>query len=239
MSRPPDPNQQVPQGQPSPGGRYYQPGPRPPTGVPQQAGGHPVWMNTAQQPQRGKKTLIAGLIVLGVCLLGGIIAAVVGLGGAVGTLAKSQAFSGSTQVNAEAGEVFQLYALEGAAIPNCEVIGADGTIPGPGTSQTSTIGDNNESWASFDSFLADSTQIYLISCDSSDPVLVGPPLSIGGIFAGVGGILLAVFGGLIGVILIIVGLVKRSRSRTRSDWGYGQPSPGYPPGPATTWSPNR
>ncbi|MCB0883624.1 MAG: hypothetical protein KDB34_02525 [Propionibacteriaceae bacterium] len=247
MSVPPGPNPPFFQGgQPAPQHGYQQPGAPYPAGGQYPSGGpyppyaNPGGVNTQPQPRPGgKKLLIAGVIVLAVGLVGGVIMAIMGIGGAVGTLDRSQEFSVSTQVSAESGQVFQLYKPEGSMTPSCEVIGADGSIPGVGTMQHSTVGNANQSWESFGSFRADSAQLYMIVCDTSTPLLVGPPVSIGGIFVGVGGILLAVAGTIVGVILIAVGLGKRPGTRGRPGQGFAGPTTPYPTNPSTTWSPNR
>jgi hypothetical protein len=85
-----------------------------------------------------------------------------GIGGAVGTLDRSQEFSVSTPGQRESGQVFQLYKPEGSMTPSCEVIGATAAFPGVGTMQHSTVGNANQSWESFGSFRADSAQLYMI-----------------------------------------------------------------------------
>jgi hypothetical protein len=166
----------------------------------------------------GKILLVIGLIVLVVSVVAGVILAVVNIGGAAKTVGELETFSGSTEYSAEAGEEFQLYYQTGNSIPMCEVVGADGSEPQPGGISTSTIGDGDESWTSFDSYKASSAQTYTITCDSdSDAELaVGPPLSVAGIFAGVGGILLAAFGGGFGFVLAVVGLILLLVGRSKA-----------------------
>src|SRR5699024_5563188 len=77
-----------------------------------------------------------------------------------------------------------------------------------------TIGDGETTWVSVDSFTAEQAGDYEVTCDDA-PVAVGPPVSIGGIFAGLGGILLAVLGGALGFLLLLLGvilLIVRKRS---------------------------
>ena len=93
MSVPPGPNPPFFQGgQPAPQHGYQQPGAPYPAGGQYPSGGpyppyaNPGGVNTQPQPRPGgKKLLIAGVIVLAVGLVGGVIMAIMGIGGAVGT----------------------------------------------------------------------------------------------------------------------------------------------------------
>ena len=89
MSVPPGPNPPFFQGgQPAPQHGYQQPGAPYPAGGQYPSGGpyppyaNPGGVNTQPQPRPGgKKLLIAGVIVLAVGLVGGVIMAIMGIGG--------------------------------------------------------------------------------------------------------------------------------------------------------------
>lgn len=167
----------------------------------------------AKKPSKGPKILIIlGSVVLALSVIIGVVLAVIGFGGAVSDLDDLEVFdSGSGTVTAEAGDSLQVYAEEGAPVPNCSI---DGPAVGEGTSQNSTAGTDEATWVSVDSFTAEEAGEYEISCDQG-PIAVGPPVSIGGIFAGLGGILLAIGGGALGFLLLLIGviwLIVRKRS---------------------------
>ncbi|GAA1328695.1 hypothetical protein GCM10009592_16960 [Brachybacterium rhamnosum] len=56
----------------------------------------------------------------------------------------------------------------------------------------------------------------MLSVVAGIPVALGPPLSIGGIVSGVGGVLIAVLGGVLGFLLLLAGIswmvVQRRRT---------------------------
>ena len=95
----------------------------------------------------------------------------------------------------------QLSAEEGTPAPQCTI---DGPSVGEGTIQTSGFGNEGREWVSFDSFTAEEAGDYTIDCGGT-PVMIGPPVSIGGIFGG----------GVLGFLLLMVGviilLVRRGR----------------------------
>lgn len=166
----------------------------------------------------GRILSILGGALLALSVIGGIILAVSGFGNVTGDASESQVFSGTTTITVEQGHVIQLYAEEGRPAPVCEVVGSDGLQPTVGTQQSSSITQDGISWESFDSFASSSTQDYTITCDpTTSQVMVAPPVSIGSIFAGLGGILLGVLGGGLGLLLLVLGLilffVGRSRGR--------------------------
>jgi len=159
----------------------------------------------AKKPSKAPKILIIlGSVILALSLIIGVVMAVIGFGGAVSGLDDLEVFdSGSGTVTAQAGDSLQVYAEEGAPVPSCTI---DGPAVGEGTSQNSTAGTNEATWVSVDSFTAEQAGEYQISCDQG-PIAVDPPISIGGIFAGLGGILLAVFGGALGLLLLAIGVI--------------------------------
>ncbi|ASK65292.1 hypothetical protein CFK39_04975 [Brachybacterium avium] len=167
----------------------------------------------AKKPSKAPKVLIVlGSVILALSVIIGVVLAVIGFGGTVSGMNELEVFdSGNGTVTAEAGESLQIYAEEGAAVPSCTI---DGPAVGPGTGQSSTMGDGEHSWVSVDSFTAEEAGDYEVSCTEA-PIAVGPPVSIGGIFAGLGGIALAIFGGALGLLLLVIGvvlLIVRKRS---------------------------
>ncbi len=206
MTQPPPPNS----GPLSPQNGAYAPGGMPAPGAPSPYGAAP---GPAKKPSKAPKILIIiGSVILGLSVIIGVVLAIIGFTGAASSMNELEVLdSGSGTITAEEGESLQIYAEEGAAIPSCEI---DGPAVGAGTSQSSTIGDGGTTWVSVDSFTAEQAGEYEITCDDG-PVAVGPPVSIGGIFAGLGGILLAVFGGALGFLLLLLGvilLIVRKRS---------------------------
>ncbi|AXK45899.1 hypothetical protein [Brachybacterium saurashtrense] len=157
--------------------------------------------------------LILGGAILALSVVIGIVVAVIGFGGVASGAAKFEVFaSGSGTYTAEEGEVVQLYAEEGTPAPQCQVDGP--SVNEQGTMQSSTFGDGEGQWASFDSFTAEEAGDYTIDCGDT-PVMVGPPVSLGGIFAGLGGIFLAIGGGALGLLLLAIGVVLLLLRRRR------------------------
>ena len=204
---------QPPPSSPGPLSPQYGPygqGGMPAAGAPTPHGAPPA---PAKKPSKAPKILIIlGAAILALSVIIGVVLAVIGFGGAVSDLDDLEVFdSGSGTVTAEAGESLQVYAEEGAPVPSCTI---DGPAVGEGTSQNSTAGTNEATWVSVDSFTAEEAGEYEISCDQG-PIAVGPPVSVGGIFAGLGGILLAIGGGALGFLLLLIGvilLIVRKRS---------------------------
>ncbi|WP_140400099.1 hypothetical protein [Aeromicrobium sp. PE09-221] len=157
---------------------------------------------------------ILGAVMAVVCVGGGVALGVVGIGGSVSKVSDGDVISGAGQITLETDEDIQLYRRQGDATPSCTVQTPDGQTPASGPSQSSSVTVHGDTWQSFDSFRTKTAGDYLVSCTGGD-VLVAPPLSIGGIFAGVGGILLAVFGGLGGLTLLVVGIVLWIIGRSR------------------------
>lgn len=159
----------------------------------------------AKKPSKAPKILfILGGVILVLSVVIGAVIAYVGLSGAVSTVEELEVFeSGSGTVTAEAGDSLQVYAEQGAPTPSCTI---DGPAVGEGTSQNSTAGTNEDVWVTVDSFTAEQAGEYEITCDQG-PIAVGPPISVGGIFAGLGGIFLAIGGGGLGVLLLLIGVV--------------------------------
>ncbi|MCT1999181.1 hypothetical protein M3C58_13465 [Brachybacterium muris] len=150
--------------------------------------------------------MVLGGIILLLSLIIGTILTVVGVGNTADGLSEiEQLPGGSGSITAEEGDVLQLYAPEGTTA-TCTIMTPDGAEPGPGTNQSSTTTFDGVEWVSFASFEATTAGEYQISCDSPQ-VAVGPPVSLGGIFGAIGGILLGIFGGILGFLLLLAGLI--------------------------------
>lgn len=172
-----------------------------------QTGPAPQGFQTAppKKPSKAPKILIIlGSVILVLSVIIGVVLAVVGFGGLASGASELEVFeSGSGTVSAEAGESLQIYVEEGAPVPSCTI---DGPAVAPGTSQTSSRGTGEVTWVSVDSFTADEAGEYAVSCGDT-PIAVGPPVSIGAIFTGLGGILLAIGGGALGLLLLVIGVI--------------------------------
>lgn len=161
-----------------------------------------------QKKSKGPKVLmILGGIILLLSIIIGTVLTVMGVGSAAGSVNDIEELpGGSGTVTAEAGDMLQLYAPAGSTGVTCDVVTPDGSAPGPGTNQSSTTTFDGVEWVSFASFEATTAGEYQISCDSPQ-VAVGPPVSLGGIFGAIGGILLGIFGGILGFLLLLAGLI--------------------------------
>lgn len=157
----------------------------------------------------GKILSIVGGIILALSVIAGAIMAVSGLGTAMESASEAQQFSGTTSVTLESGEAVQLYVPTGGGMPPACSVSPEADV-GPGPDQSSTLTMNGRKWSSFDGFSATADGTYEITCvgyEGPPEVLVSPPVSTGGIFAGVGGILLGVLGGGLGLLLLAAGLI--------------------------------
>lgn len=194
MSQPPPSGPLAPQ----PSGDWNQPAPQP---------------APAKKPSKAPKILIIlGAAVLALSLVVGIVLAIIGFSGVNSDL---EVISGTGSIEAEAGDVVQLYAEEGTSSPLCMVSGPSASALGDGTAQTSTITAEGRTWVSFDSFTANEAGQYEFDC-AGDEIAVGPPVSAGSILTGLGGIFLAIGGGALGLLLLVIGviilLVRRNRA---------------------------
>lgn len=164
----------------------------------------------ASAPRRrgsaGRILIVTGIVIALLSVLLGAVLAVLGFRDLFGGLAQNEVLPGGQGViTLEAGEQRSLYTQEGTPAPECTVLDPTGSEPAEGGIRSSTVTVDGASWVSFENFRATSAGEYEISCSTT--VLVGPPVSIGGIFAGVGGIVAAGTGGGLGVLLIIIGAV--------------------------------
>ncbi|PWH06633.1 hypothetical protein DEO23_06710 [Brachybacterium endophyticum] len=193
-----------------------------PSSGPQGMGGTtPATNPGAKPPGTGMKK--AGLILLILGIIGfviGVVVLVVSIIGVVGVAKKvadeSTTFTGTTTLQLEAGKDMQAYKVQGESTPSCIIVGADGTEPETGTiSASSSTPADGQQWESFGSFTAKTTQEYSITCDGDQEVMVAPPLSVGGILGGVGGIVASVFVGVVGFLLVVTGVVLLIVGRNR------------------------
>lgn len=160
----------------------------------------------AKKPSRAPKILmIIGGIIMALSVIIGVVVSVIGFTAALGGDFEELS-SGSGTFAAEEGDVIQLYVQEGTPAPRCALNTPDGSEPTPGSFQSSTRTTGGASWTSFDSFTAPVAGEYQIDCGGT-PVAVGPPVSIGGIFGAVSGILVGIGGGFVGFVLLAIGLI--------------------------------
>ncbi|WP_193106470.1 hypothetical protein [Brachybacterium sp. FME24] len=174
---------------------------------------------TAPGPKKFGKVphilLIVGGIILLISVIAGIVLAAIGITSTVGGVNDIEVFdSGSGSITAEEGDVLQFYVEEGTQVPTCDITAPSQEAIGEGTAQTSSTSLDGKNWESFDSITANEAGEYTVDC-AGTPVAVGPPVSIGGIFGAVGGILLGLGGGFLGFVLLATGvilLIVRKRS---------------------------
>lgn len=161
----------------------------------------------APRKRRGPKILMIIGAAIAVLAFGvGAVAAVLGLSTAGSTAQDMVTMNGTGSYTAEADELVVVYRPEGAPDPTCQVLPPDGGTAGEGNSVEYSMTVNGTTWESFDSFTATTAGEYQFDC-AGDTIAVGPPVSVGGILAGVGGILSAVFGGGFGLLLFLIGLI--------------------------------
>ena len=172
----------------------------------------------------GTTMAIVGGGLLALALLVAAVSGFVGyrtVSGAVAEGINEFAAPGSTTHAAEAGESVTIFLEDGTLSPGATRPAA--TVTGPDGAAVPTGGANGYlelNGRRFDglaSFTAPATGDYAIAADlpegDSATLAVGPDLTglIGGVFGGLAGVCLAVVLGLTGLVLLIVGLVRRSR----------------------------
>lgn len=190
-----------------------------------------------QKPRRSRWgiALITVGLVLGIGgLVLGIVLSIVGFSSAAG--GKEVFESGHGSVELKAGDEVQFYAHPDRPI-HCQVHTPDGSPLDRVDGQDSTLND----WKSFVTIRAKVDGSYSFECDN--PVMVGTPVSAGGIIAGLGGIGMAIVSMVVGVLLLIVGiiLVVRARKANKATPAvpYGSPSPIAPDAPSQPATPYR
>jgi len=200
---------------------YEQPTPGPPP--PEQ----PADQKKRRVPGTGM--LIAGLIMLGVSVIGGIIA--------VASFAVSMV-NGFTQFGERTHEITEHVTVDGLGDntwyiyqdPNtmsatCSVLDGQGDdiVERSGEMR---VNNNDFSLEAFQSFESNAGETYEIEC-SQYPVVLGGPIPFGGIIGLVISIVVSVLLFIAGLVLTIVGAVRRSRAKRPT----GPPTPGaYRPG---------
>ncbi|QTI70646.1 hypothetical protein J6U32_08965 [Gordonia polyisoprenivorans] len=197
------------------------------TGVPA------VWHDRAMR-RVGKVLMWLGMIAVVVSLGAGIPIAVIGLSKVSDTSARAFEIRGSATHNLDAGDTLVLYApgtqsdAAEDAFPSC-------AVNGPGaqrrqSTSTYSFTYRNTTVRSFAQYSITSGGVYALDC--GDSYVVGaPPVSVGGLFSGIGGILLAVFGGVFGLAVAITGLVLWLIGRRRIPPGASPTAPSAPPWP--------
>lgn len=169
---------------------------------------------SAKKPSRAPRILmIIGAVILLLSLIAGGIAGFAGISKAVSIGDEVTVIQGSGSFQADAGERVIAYKPEGAPIPECAVNSPDGSQIETGLSASYTFSDDGQNWESFDAITAPTAGEYQVQCPGGDTIAMGPPVSVGGILAGVGGILTAVFGGGLGLLLLVAGLIWHFVSR--------------------------
>ncbi|GAA2026221.1 hypothetical protein GCM10009720_02330 [Yaniella flava] len=185
--------------------------------------------------RRGTGLLTAGLITLGVSIIGGIIALIM-FGGS--TMTSIEDFSESAYDVTEPAVVdglgdnqWYLYQDPNAiSQASCEVTDQQGNDVTNGSAQMN-ITNSEYDLSSVQSFESTADGVYEIQC-SSYPVVLGGAVPLGGIFGVLGTVLVAGFLFVVGAVLTIIGLVMRSNSKKNDmppmNPPYGAaPQPGY------------
>ncbi|MGW0038175.1 hypothetical protein [Gordonia sp. NPDC003376] len=194
----------------------------------------------------GKVLTGLGAALMLISVVVGVILAVSGFGKVADQTSQAFAINGSVTRHLDAGAQLTLYAPGTTAGPYPDPLPAC-AVTGPGverdsTTQSSSFTFDNTTVRSFAQYRITAAGEYVIDCGNGYAV-GAPPLSLSGVFSGVGGVLLAVFGGglgllvtIVGVILWVVGRNRRNRERIPPTAPPGNPPPGYPPsGQPPTW----
>lgn len=184
-------------------------------------------------PRRpGTGMIIAGAITMGVSIIGGIIALIISFtsmtGGFMDYAETSHEISGPTMVDSLGDQEWYLLPLDDDVSATCTVLDSAGVEVTTGT---------NVMWQTF---VSEADETYTVECDVY-PVMLGGEIPMGGIL-GLGLIvLIAPIVFIVGLILLIIGLVRRSRANRHQPppnyyyqpgppQGYGQPGPYQAPG---------
>lgn len=168
-------------------------------------------MSGRKKPHASAIWLVSiGAVIVVASVAVALVLAFWGFGKVAGMADEAHEIEGSTTVELEAGSQWQFYGLDATSAPHgpgtCTVTGEGASTLAPGTNQTSTFTYKGNSYSSFDSIEVSTTGEYTFTC-TVDDVVLAPPVSMGGIFGGVGGILVGVFGGILGFLLVIAGVI--------------------------------
>ncbi|WP_370326442.1 hypothetical protein [Euzebya sp.] len=179
----------------------------------------------------GSTAIRVGVVLMVLAVVGGVALVVVSLTSLVGQQAP-QEVDGSAVVDGEEGDQFVLYRVDGAETPvDCRVTGPDeqpvGLSP-PFGSSTLTLSDTTYSAVRTFELVADGR--HTVSCsDAAGRLAVGPEFPL---FRSLGLVFLGVFGGggtfVVGLVVLIIGIVRRSSARrTPPAWQGGPPAGPY------------
>ncbi|MDS1115795.1 hypothetical protein RD149_18770 [Gordonia westfalica] len=182
----------------------YQPGPNqpgpygyggyPPPPPPKDRKGMRLW---------GKILTVVGIVILVASVAIGVVLAVSGIGQVVDQAEQAFVVDPRAEHRYDAGDTFALFRPDNtAATPSCEITGPAALERG--SDVTAEFPYDGTQVQSFESFEVVEAGTYSFVC--SDRVVVAS-IDIGGIFSGVGGVLLAVFGGGFGGVLMLIGIV--------------------------------
>lgn len=176
--------------------------------------------------------ILAGAITMGVSIIGGIIALIITFtsmtDGFIDYAETAQELSGPTMVDSLGDEEWFIMPLDDDVSATCMVLDSQGTEVTAGS---------NMMWQTF---VSEANETYTIECDAY-PVMLGGEIPMGGVL-GLGLIvIIAPLVFIIGLILLIIGLVRRSRANRNQpppnyyyqpgpQQGYGQPGPYQTPG---------
>lgn len=169
----------------------------PPTGTPPE-----IAARAARTTRIGKWLTWGGLVVALICVVAGIIVTVSSIRGLAQQSDDAVEINPTAQITVSENQAMQLYAPE-YSTPSCRIAGP--AEPAAGPNQTSSFTYEGVQVESFESLRFTTAGTYTIACTGK--AIIAPPLSIGGIFSTIGGVLLAIFGGGLGVVVMIVGIV--------------------------------
>lgn len=200
-------------------------------------------MAQTKPPGRGLRvsgmimTIVGAVIMIGSVVIGSLMADS-GIGGEIDKVRDAVIVPGAGSVELEGNSQYQIFREVGAPMPTCAVLDPNGATASDSHARPGSITTGGRSWTSVEGFRTSVAGAYSVDC-GGDEVLVAAPMSVGGIFAGLGGILLAIFGGIAGGCLLVVGLIlyfagrskgRRAQQSPYPGGGPGQPYAQYPPG---------
>ncbi|ACV80115.1 hypothetical protein [Nakamurella multipartita] len=195
----------------------------------------------APPPPRGKGMLITGAVLLGLGIVGIVLGIVMTVNAATSLLSKigaAQTAPATFTSQLDGGSTYAVYeATQGTGAATTvqptaiSVTGPSGAVTVSKTGATvNSVGDNNQNYAEVALFTPPTTGSYTITVAGNGAVVaVAPALSTAA--KGFAWIVAVIFGGLfavVGLILLIIGAVRRSSSRRAQPSQFGGP-PGAAP----------
>lgn len=184
--------------------------------------------------RKGKVAIITGIVLIVLALVTGI-AGIAGIANGVGSIANEStepfASPNSITVSLESGKTYVVYELEGTAGQGSMQV-SDITVTDPSGGAVSVTGmgafgesfnQGSETFIAVGEFVTSTTGTYTIDVSTEGTTfMVGPSL---GSFIGLGlsglAIVFAVLLGIAGIIVLIIGLVRRSSSKQQTvSFGY-------------------